>query len=218
MINKRINSDRIFNPILNNHKGINLNNKNKYENISSCKCNSTCSCNGNCGKSCKCTKFYAEDDDKLVFFNDDSYAVYRLGKWRNNYKLNLLGIDNEIPATQITKNQSLNIIDEIRKYNFNFKGFRINGMVGLAIRFNGLQNEDVGELIDTEEKEYYNIKNELNKLKLENPSDFIEINNEKFLIYKLRENCHGAILSKPVNEFTRKYSTVYLSKIKLSGV
>ena len=58
----------------------------------------------------------------------------------------------------------------------------------------------------------------MNKLKLENPSDFIEINNEMFLIYKLKENCHGAILSKPVNEFTRKYSTVYLSKIKLSGI
>lgn len=218
MINKRINSDRIFNPILNNHKGINLNNKNKYENISSCKCNSTCSCRQLLENHVNVLNFMLKMMINQYFSNDDSYAVYRLGKWRNNYKLNLLGIDNEIPATQITKNQSLNIIDEIRKYNFNFKGFRINGMVGLAIRFNGLQNEDVGELIDTEEKEYYNIKNELNKLKLENPSDFIEINNEKFLIYKLRENCHGAILSKPVNEFTRKYSTVYLSKIKLSGV
>ncbi len=189
-----------------------------------CECNSNCggssktSCGGNCGGFCKCVNSFYNDEEGLVFFDDDSYAVYRLGNWENKYNINLMGIDNEIPATEITKNQSLKIMNEIRNYSFNYRGVEINGMLGLAIRYTDLNLEDIDKLIAIEKREYENIKKELANLKLENYKDFVELNNEKFLIYKLKENCHGAVMSRPANNFTREHSTVELSKIKLSSV
>lgn len=192
---------------------------NKSGNRCNSGCNSGCSCGGRCGNFCKCANgIICDNEDKLIFFDDNSYAIYRLDSWNNEYSINLLGIDNEIPATKITRDQSLKVMEEIRKYNFTFKGVEINGMVGLAIRYNNIKYNVVDELISLEELEYKNIKKELANLKLENPKDFIELNNEKFLIYKVKENCHGAVMSRPVNKFTRKYSSIELSKIKLSSI
>lgn len=180
-------------------------------------CSSGCSCGGRCGNFCKCANsLICDDGDNFVFFDDNSYAIYRLGNWSNKYNINLLGIDNEIPTTQITRDQSLKIMEKIRKYNFAFKGVEINGMLGLAIRFSNLyatlKYDSLDELISLEELEYKNIKKELANLKLEDPKNFIELNNEKFLIYKLKENCQGAVMSRPVNNFTREHSTLNLVK------
>ncbi|RBQ23039.1 hypothetical protein ALNOE001_11580 [Candidatus Methanobinarius endosymbioticus] len=166
---------------------------------------------------CKCVRRFYEDENKLVFFDDENYVIYRPENWKNIYKVNLLRIDNEIPATKLTKNQSIRIMDEIRNYSFNYKGAKINGMVGLAITFNNMKNEDVDWLIDIEEEDH-NIHDEIENLELENPKNFIELNTDKFLVYKIKENYHGNVLSIPANEFTRKNCTIELSKIKLSTI
>ncbi len=182
-------------------------------NVKKCKCccNSNGRCNGGCGINCQC-----KEDKNFVSFNDNNYAIYRFEEWDNNYKINILGIDNEIPANEITKNQSLKIMDEIRSYNFNYKEKEINGMVAIAINFNdNLFNEDIDQLIAIEEQEYEDMKNELYNLDLEDSNDFVKLNNDKFLIYKLYYR-EGGVLSRPANYFTRKHSSVEISKIKLS--
>lgn len=181
-----------------------------FKNINmSCKSsNSKNHCNCNCGGFCKCEN---DLDEKIVFFNDNNYTIFKIENWKNNYKVNILGLNNEIPITEFTKKQSLDLIENIRRESFLFNGNEINGMVGLAIQFNNSLKEDIENLIAIEEKEYINIRNELNNLKLENENDFIELETTQYLIYKLKES-EGIISSKPANDFTKKFNQLTIIK------
>lgn len=150
----------------------------------------------------------------VISFNDMNYAIYKIGKWKNNYKINLIGNSNEIPVTEITKDHVLSNMNEIRKSIFEIEDKEVNGIVGLAIQLNkNLQKIAIDDLIADEEVEYKNIVDEINNLKLENSKDSIELENDKFLIYKLEKD-HHVTVAKPANELTMKHHIEEIQKLK----
>lgn len=119
----------------------------------------------------------------MISFNDVNYAIYKIGKWKNSYRINLIGTSSEIPVTETTKEHVLNNMHEIRKSKFELDGKEVNGLVGLSIQLNPqLQGENIDDIVAEEEEEYKNIVDEINALELEDPDGSIELENNKFLI------------------------------------
>ena len=62
-----------------------------------------------------------------------NYAVYKIGNWKNDYEINIIGTANEIPVTKPTLEHMLKQMDHIRVSVFNIGGKEVNGMIGLAM-------------------------------------------------------------------------------------
>jgi hypothetical protein len=156
-------------------------------------------------------------NSEMILFNDINYAIYRIGKWKNSYKINLIGISNEIPATEVTKEHVLSNMDEIRRSTFEIEEKEVNGIVGLSMQLNkDLQGIAINDLIMEEKQEYENIVDEINSLKFEDSNGAIELENDEFLIYKLEKD-HHVTVAKPANDKTLKHHTEEIQRLKGIG-
>lgn len=154
------------------------------------------------------------NNSPMILFNDINYAIYKIGNWKEKYEINLIGSSNEIPVTEVTKEHVLNNMEEIRNSIFELNGKKVNGIVGLSTQLNPLlQGRNIDELIDKEEKEYKNIVDELNNLELEDSNGSIELENDKFLIYKLEKD-HHVTVAKPANGLTMKHHAEEIQRLK----
>jgi hypothetical protein len=155
-----------------------------------------------------------EKNSQMISFNDVNYAIYKIGKWKNNYNINLIGTSNEIPITEITKDHVLSHMNEIRNSKFELDGKEVNGFVGLSYQLNpNLQGEDINKIILDEEEEYKNIVDEINALKLEGSDESIKLENDEYLIYKLEKD-HHVTVAKPANGLTLKYHIEEIQRLK----
>jgi len=157
-------------------------------------------------------------DDNFIKCNNINYAIYKIGNWKNNYKINIIGTSNEIPVTNPTKEHVLKNMEQIRLSEFNISGKQVNGMLGLAIQLNpSLNNENIDDLIKIEQEEFDLISKEIADLDLKNDEDIIFIDSEEFLIYKLEFEGHS-LSSKPANDFTKKHHMDEIKRLKnISG-
>jgi len=154
------------------------------------------------------------NNSPMISFNDVNYAIYKIGKWKNSYKINLIGTSNEIPATELTKEHVLLNMGEIRRSTFEIEGKKVNGIVGLSLQLSrDLQGIAIDELIMEEKKEYENIVDEINSLDYEDSNGAIELENDKFLIYKLEKD-HHVTVAKPANAFTMKHHSEEIQRLK----
>lgn len=154
------------------------------------------------------------NNSPMISFKDINYAIYRIGTWKNEYEINLIGISNEVPATEATKEHVLNNMEEIRNSIFEIGGKEVNGIVGLSTQLNPtIQGKNIDEIIAEEDKEYKNIIDEINSLELEDPTGSIELENDKFLIYKLEKD-HHVTVAKPANGLTMKHHAEEIQRLK----
>lgn len=152
-------------------------------------------------------------EDKINF-DDVNFAIYKLGVWKNNYEINQIGLSDEIPVTENTKEHVIFTMDEIRRSEFEIEGEIVNGFVAIAYQLNPkIKSMDIKDAIALEEKEYCDIVNELNDLELLSNECSIERENSKYLIYKLKKECHVTI-STPVNGLAVKHYMEEMSKIE----
>ncbi|AMD16964.1 hypothetical protein TL18_02345 [Methanobrevibacter sp. YE315] len=153
-------------------------------------------------------------DEEIIKVNDINYAIYKIGKWENDYEINQIGLSNEIPVTKSTLNHVKWSMDEIRSSKFALSDKEVNGFIAISFHLNPkIQEMDVDDVIELEEKEYNNILAELNNLELLDEDDSIPLNGEDYLIYKLEKDCH-VTKSTPANEFTRQFHNDELKKIE----
>lgn len=151
------------------------------------------------------------DDNEMINVNDMNYAIYKVGDWKNDYKINQIGLSSEIPVTKSTVIHVKYSMEEIRNSEFNYSDKTVNGFVAIALQLSpDLQDLNPDEVIKMEAEEYENILEELDGLELLNEEDSIPLNGEDYLIYKLERDCH-VTKSTPVNEFTRQF---YLNEMK----
>ena len=86
--------------------------------------------------------------NKGIKCKDRNYAIYKIGNWKNDYKINVIGTSTEIPITSPTKHHVELNMEQIRSSSFEFNGKEVNGMVGLAIQLNpSLIDENIGFII-----------------------------------------------------------------------
>lgn len=153
-------------------------------------------------------------NDEVINVDDINYAIYKIGEWKNNYEINQIGLSNEIPVTKSTLNHVIWSMEEIRGSRFAFSDKEVNGFVAIAVQLNPkLQDMDVEEIVELEEKEYANILEELNDLELLDENESVPLNGEDYLIYKLEKECH-VTQSTPANEFTEQFHKNELKKIE----
>lgn len=146
------------------------------------------------------------DDDYKIKCNNIDYAIYKVGNWKNEYKLNLVGTSDEIPVTNVTKKHVLFNMDEIRKSEFDMGDRKVNGMVALGSQLNPeLSKMSIDDLIALEEEEYKNIKEEIDNLELLDDEEEIDLSTDQYLIYKLVKEHHSLTASKPVNQYTMEH-------------
>ncbi|MDR2624460.1 MAG: hypothetical protein LBC39_07880 [Methanobrevibacter sp.] len=158
------------------------------------------------------------EDNKPKFmeigFDDVNYSIYKIGFWKNEYKVNLTGKSNEIPVTESTIDHVILTMKEIRKSSFTVDGEDVNGILALSLQLDSkLKNISIEELITIEEREYKNILKELKELKLENPQKSIKLDNDQYLIYKLEKE-HHITIAKPANKFTEEYHIGEIERLK----
>ena len=148
-------------------------------------------------------------DDKVINLDDINYAVYKLGEWENHYEINQIGLSREIPVTENTVTHIKFSMEEIRNTEFSISDKKVNGFVAIAMQLNpAVQNMELDEAIELEEKEYQDILKELESLELLSNDDSIPLENDEYLIYKLEKDCH-VTTSIPANEFTNKFYWLY---------
>ncbi|WP_407422962.1 hypothetical protein [Methanobrevibacter sp.] len=144
-------------------------------------------------------------EDNKINVNDINYAVYKLGNWKNNYEINQIGLSKEIPVTKPTITHIKFSMDEIRKSQFDISNKTVNGFVAIAFQLNPkIQDMDLEDVIELEQKEFDNIIDELDNLELLDENSTIDLDDENYLIYKLEKECH-VTTSIPANEHTKKY-------------
>lgn len=147
--------------------------------------------------------------------NDINYAIYTIGNWKNDYEINLIGVSNEIPATNVCKDHVLFNMEQIRKSVFETEGEELNGILALAKQLNpNLNEKSLEDLRTQEEKEYKNILEEINNLDLLNDEDSVNLDSEEYLIYKLEKEEHSITTSKPANKFTSNHHLEEIKKLK----
>lgn len=153
-------------------------------------------------------------DEKTINLDDINYAVYKIGEWKNHYEINQIGLSREIP---VTKNTIMHIkfsMDEIRASQFDLSDKKVNGFVAIAMQLNPkVQEMQLDDIIDLEEKEYQNILDELENLELLGDEESIPLETEDYLIYKLEKDCH-VTTSIPANEFTKQFYKDELKRIE----
>jgi hypothetical protein len=153
-------------------------------------------------------------DDKIVKIDDMNYAIYKIGEWKNHYEINQIGLSKEIPVTKNTVTHIKFSMDEIRNSEFSLSDKVVNGFVAIAFQLNPkVQEMEIDDIIDLEEKEYNDILAELDDLELLSDDDFIPLEGDEYLIYKLEKDCH-VTTSTPANEFTKKFYQNELKKIE----
>ena len=153
-------------------------------------------------------------DDKIVKIDDMNYAIYKIGEWKNHYEINQIGLSKEIPVTKNTVTHIKFSMDEIRNSEFSLSDNVVNGFVAIAFQLNPkVQEMEIDDIIDLEEKEYNDILAELDGLELLSDDDSIPLEGEEYLIYKLEKECH-VTTSTPANEFTKKFYQNELKKIE----
>lgn len=152
-------------------------------------------------------------DDKKIDVNDINYAVYKLGNWKNDYEINQIGLSKEIPVTEPTITHIKFSMDEIRKSQFDISTKTVNGFVAIALQLNPkVQEMDLDDVIELEQKEYDNIIDELDNLELLADGSTIDLDDDTYLIYKLEKECH-VTTSIPANEYTKKYYEAEMKRI-----
>jgi len=152
-------------------------------------------------------------DDNKINVNDINYAVYKLGNWKNEYEINQIGLSKEIPVTKPTITHIKFSMEEIRKSQFDISNKTVNGFVAIAFQLNPkIQEMDLEDVIELEQKEFDNIIDELDNLELLDENSTIDLDDENYLIYKLEKECH-VTTSIPANEHTKKYYEDEIKKI-----
>lgn len=153
-------------------------------------------------------------DDEIINVDDINYAIYTIGEWENTYEINQIGLSSEIPATKNTVFHVKFSMEEIRNTKFSSSDKEINGFVALALHLNPkIQEMELDEVIELEEKEYQDILKELDGLELLDDGETIPLDGEDYLIYKLEKDCH-VTTSIPANSFTTDYYNNELKKIE----
>lgn len=157
-------------------------------------------------------------EDKEIKCDNINYAVYKIGNWKNDYEINIIGTASEIPVTKPTLEHMLKQMDHIRTSVFEIGGKEVNGMIGLAMQFNpSFATRDIDELIELEEKEFNNIMDELNSAELKTAEDTIALDTDEYVIYKLEYDGH-TLSPKPYNEYAKKHQIEEIKRLKeLSG-
>lgn len=143
--------------------------------------------------------------------DDINYAIYKIGEWKSVYEINQIGLSREIPVTKNTLNHVKWSMEEIRNSKFNMSDKEVNGFVAIAEQLNPkIQEMDLDDVIELEEKEYDDILKELDALELLDENGSVPLEGEEYLIYKLQKE-HHVTKSTPANEFTRQF---YISELK----
>ena len=157
-------------------------------------------------------------EDKEIKCDNINYAVYKIGNWKNDYEINIIGTASEIPVTKPTLEHMLKQMDHIRTSVFEIGGKEVNGMIGLAMQFNpSFATRDIDELIELEEKEFKNIMDELNSAELKTAEDTIALDTDEFVIYKLEYDGH-TLSPKPYNDYAKRHQMEEIKRLKeLSG-
>jgi hypothetical protein len=154
------------------------------------------------------------EDEKTVNIDDINYAIYKIGQWENHYEINQIGLSNEIPVTKNTITHIKFSMDEIRSSEFSISDLKVNGFVAIAMQLNPkVQEMELEDVVELEEKEYQNILSELENLDVLGDEVSIPLESEEYLIYKLEKDCH-VTTSIPANEFTKKHYQDELKKIE----
>lgn len=149
--------------------------------------------------------------DEIINIDDMNYAVYKIGDWKNHYEINQIGLSREIPVTKHTLTHVKLSMDEIRSSRFEISDKEVNGFVAIALQLNPkVQDMDLNDVIELEEKEYKAILEELEDVELLNDDMTLPLETEDYLIYKLEKDCH-VTNSIPANKFTKKF---YLEEMK----
>lgn len=150
-------------------------------------------------------------DEKIINLDDVNYAIYKIGEWKNHYEINQIGLSREIPVTKNTITHIKFSMDEIRNSQFEISDKTVNGFVAIAMQLNPkVQNMNLEDVIELEEKEFTNILDELESLELLDDDGTLPLETEDYLIYKLEKECH-VTNSIPANKFTKKF---YLEEMK----
>ncbi len=157
-------------------------------------------------------------EEKEIKCDNINYAVYKIGNWKNDYEINIIGTASEIPVTKPTLEHMLKQMDHIRTSVFEIGGKEVNGMIGLAMQFNpSFATRDIDELIELEEKEFKNIMDELNSAELKTAEDTIALDTDEFVIYKLEYDGH-TLSPKPYNDYAKRHQMEEIKRLKeLSG-
>lgn len=153
-------------------------------------------------------------DEKIINLDDINYAVYKIGEWENNYEINQIGLSREIPVTKNTITHIKFSMDEIRASQFSISDRTVNGFVAIAMQLNPkVQEMELVDAVELEEKEYQNILEELENLEVLSDDDSLPLENDEYLIYKLEKDCH-VTTSIPANEYTKKFYQNELKRIE----
>ncbi|WP_405264680.1 hypothetical protein [Methanobrevibacter sp.] len=153
-------------------------------------------------------------DEEIINLDDINYAVYKIGEWKNHYEINQIGLSREIPVTKNTIDHIKFSMDEIRNSQFSLSDKTVNGFVAIAMQLNPkVQEMELDDVIELEEKEYKNILSELEDLDVLSDDESIPLEGEEYLIYKLEKECH-VTTSIPANEFTQKFYEAELKRIE----
>ena len=154
------------------------------------------------------------EDEKIINIDDINYAVYKIGSWKNDYEINQIGLSREIPVTKNTIDHVKFTMNEIRASQFSVSDKTVNGFVAIAIQLNPkVQEMELDDAIELEEKEYQNILSELESLEVLSDDGTLPLENDDYLIYKLEKDCH-VTTSTPANEFTKKFYNDELKRIE----
>jgi hypothetical protein len=153
-------------------------------------------------------------DEETINLDDINYAVYKIGEWQNHYEINQIGLSREIPVTNNTISHIKFSMDEIRNSQFSVSDKTVNGFVAIAMQLNPkVQEMELDDAIELEEKEYQNILSELDGLEVLDDGGSIPLEGEEYLIYKLEKDCHVTV-SIPANDFTQKFYDEELKRIE----
>jgi len=153
-------------------------------------------------------------DEKIINLDDINYAVYKIGEWKNNYEINQIGLSKEIPVTKNTITHIKFSMDEIRASQFSISDKTVNGFVAIAMQLNPkVQEMELDDVVELEEKEYQNILDELENLEVLSDDETLPLENDEYLIYKLEKDCH-VTTSIPANDFTKKFYQDELKRIE----
>ena len=88
------------------------------------------------------------DDNEMINVNDMNYAIYKVGDWKNDYKINQIGLSSEIPVTKSTVIHVKYSMDEIRNSEFSYSDKTVNGFVAIALQLSpDLQDLNPDEVI-----------------------------------------------------------------------
>ena len=153
-------------------------------------------------------------EDKVINLDDINYAVYKIGEWKNHYEINQIGLSKEIPVTKNTIDHIKFSMEEIRNTEFSLSDKKVNGFVAIAMQLNPtVQEMELDDAIELEEKEYQNILEELECLELLSDDETLPLETDEYLIYKLEKDCH-VTTSIPANEFTKQFYKDELKRIE----